>query len=537
MKTKLLLSTILGLALSLPAWAATHPVTGEELSANQNYTYWLLDAIKSLDPQINTDVEGSDVVRSLFEGLFNEGPTGELEPGVATGFDLSDDKTTYTFHLRADAKWSNGDPVTANDFVYSWKRLADPATASEYAWYMELMQVVNASEITAGTAAVDTLGVRAVDDLTFEVKILAPLPYFPAMTVHGSTFPVHQATVEQYGNEWTQPGKLVGNGAYTLSQHIHGEKVVLTRNPIYWDDANTILETVTALTINDENQALTRFLAGELDRTGVPAGQFPRLKAEYPDVATSSAYSCSYIYMMNLSDKGNPALQDINVRRALSYAVNRDIVVDAVLQGGQRPAYNWTHWATAGFTLPSIEYAGWAQAARDAKAKELLAAAGYSAANPLKITLNYNTSEAHKKIAIAIAQFWKPLGVELTLNNMEWQVHTDKMQNQDFEMARYAWCGDYNEASTYLDLFTSYSGHNNGKFFSEEYDRLMKESKTAADPQPMYTAAEQILADEMPVIPIYHYAKVDMIAADIKGIPTANVMQTWYARDLYRVAK
>ena len=207
-----------------------------------------------------------------------------------------------------------------------------------------------------------------------------------------------------------------------------------------------------------------------------------------------------------------------------------------MLQGGQKPAYNWTHWATAGFKMPDIDYAHWTQKERTGKAKELLAEAGYGPDHPLKLTLNYNTSDDHKKIAIAVQQFWKPLGVALTLNNMEWKVHTDKMQNQDFDLARYAWCGDYNEASTYLDFFTSYSGHNNGKFLNADYDRIMKESKTAADPQPLYTEAEQILADEMPLLPIYHYAKVDMVKADIKGLPTENVMQTWYGKDLFRVA-
>ena len=537
MKKRLLLSTILSLAVAFPALAA-NPQPGEVLSDNQTYTYWLLDSIKSMDPQINTDVEGSDIMRSLFEGLMNEGPSGELLPGVATSFDLSEDKTTYTFHLRPEAKWSNGDPVTANDFVYSWKRLANPATASEYAWYMELMQVVNASEIITGAKPVDDLGVKAVDDHTFEVKLLAPLPYFPAMTTHASVFPVHKGTIEANGDKWTEPENLIGNGAYTLTEHILGEKVVMTRNPAYWDNANTILETVTALTINDNSIALTRYQAGELDRVQIPAGQYPQMAAEFPDEAKSTPYSCSYIYMMNLDpEKGPESLKDVRVRKALSYAMDRDIIVDKVLQGGQKPSYNWTHWATAGFTMPTIDYAGWTQEERTAKAKELMTEAGYGPDNPLKLTLNYNTDESHKKIAVAAQQFWKGIGVDLTLNNMEWKVHTDRMQAQDFEVARYAWCGDYNEASTYLDLFTSYSGHNNGKFFSAEYDKLMKDAKTAADPQPMYTAAEQILADEMPVIPIYHYAKVDMIKPDIKGIPEKNVMQNWYAKDIYRVVK
>jgi oligopeptide transport system substrate-binding protein len=535
-KKHLFLTSILSVALAFPAVAAVVP-EGTKLSDNQTYTYWLLDAIKSMDPQINTDVEGSDIMRSLFEGLYNEGPEGELVPGVATGYDLSDDKTTYTFHLRPEAVWTNGDPVTAQDFVYSWKRLADPATASEYAWYMELMQVVNATEVIAGQKPVDDLGVKAVDDHTFEVKLLAPLPYFPQMTTHASVFPVPQKAIEEYGANWTEPGNIVGNGAYTLEEHILGEKVVMKRNPKYWDDAHTVLETVTALTINDNSIGLTRYLAGELDRVQIPAGQYPAMHEQYPDQAQSTPYSCSYIYMMNLDkDKGPEALKDVRVRKALSYAVDRDIIVDKVLQGGQKPAYNWTHWATAGFTMPDIDYSHWTQAERVEKAKALLTEAGYGPDNPLKLQLNYNTDEGHKKIAVAVQQFWKGIGVDLTLNNMEWKVHTDRMQSQDFEVARYAWCGDYNEASTYLDLFTSYSGHNNGKFFSAEYDKLLKEAKTAADPQPMYTAAEQILANEMPVVPIYHYAKVDMIKPDIKGIPDKNVMQNWYAKDIYRVA-
>ena len=270
MMNKLLLTTVLSVGLALPAIAA-QVQPGETLAENQEYTFWLLDAIKSMDPQINTDVEGAGIMRSLFEGLYNEDQVGGLVPGVATSHELSDDKTVYTFHLRDNAKWSNGDPVTAADFVYAWKRLADPKTASEYAWYMELMQVKNAAKIIAGEAPVDELGVKAVDDHTFEVTIEAPLPYFPKMLTHASTFPVNQKVVEGAGDKWTEPGNLVGNGAYVLTEHILGEKVVMERNPLYWDDANTIITKATALTINDVNAGLTRYLAGELDRVDIPA--------------------------------------------------------------------------------------------------------------------------------------------------------------------------------------------------------------------------------------------------------------------------
>jgi len=533
---KLLLTTALSLGLALPTLAA-NVAPGDTLAENQDYTYWLLDAIKSMDPQINTDVEGSGVLRSLFEGLYNEDQNGALVPGVALSHDLSEDKTVYTFHLRDNAKWSNGDPVTAQDFVYAWKRLADPATASEYAWYIELMQVKNAAAVIAGEVPVDDLGVKAVDDHTFEVTIDAPLPYFPKMLTHASTFPVNRKVIEANGDKWTEAGTLVGNGAYILKEHVLGEKVVMEPNPNYWDSEHTVIQTITALTINDQNAALTRYLAGELDRVEIPAGQYPRLKAEYPDQAVSVPQSCSYIYMFNLDEaKGPEALKDVRVRKALSYAIDRDIIVDKILQGGQWPSYNWTHHSTEGFQMPDIDYSHWTQAERNEKALALMKEAGYGPDNPLDLTLNYNTSESHKKIAIAVQQFWKKIGVNLTLNNMEWKVHTDKMQNQDFDVARYAWCGDYNEASTYLDLFTSYSGHNNGKFFSPDYDKLMKDSKTAEDPNPMYTAAEQILADQMPMAPIYQYTKVEMIKPDMRGMSLNNLMQNWYVKDMYRVA-
>lgn len=539
MKRTLLLSTILGMAIGTAAFAQNNPVTGEALAANQAYSYWMLDSIKSFDPNLASSVEDSDAIRSIFEGLYDEDGSGNLVPAVATGYTLSDDLTTYTFTLRPEAKWSNGDPVVAADFVYGWQRLVDPATASEYAWYMELMQVVNASEITAGTKPVTDLGITAIDDHTLEVKILAPLPYFPKMLTHSSTFPIPKATVDAFGGDWTKPENIVGNGAYILKDHIPGEKVVMEKSPSYWNAASVIMSPVTALVINDENAALTRYQAGELDRTTVPAGQYPRLKAEFPDEATSTPYSCSYTYIINNDPAtGNPALQDVRVRKALSYALNRDVVVDNILQGGQKAAYSWTHWAMNGFTMPTIDYAAWTQADRDAKAKELLTEAGFGPDNPLKITLNYNTSEAHQKIAVAVQQMWKQtLGVELTPNNYEWKVHTDKLQAGDFEMARYAWCADYNEASTFLDLFTQYSGNNDAKYANDAYDALLKEAKTMANPNPNYTKAEEFLAADMPMIPIYHYAKVDMIKSDIKGLPQNNVQQTWYAKDLYRIQK
>ena len=535
MKLNHLLPFALSASLAIPAMAAGTAPSGEALAAEQTYTYRIADDITSFDPQISTDITGAEVLRDLFEGLMNEDALGNLIPGAATGYTVSDDKLTYTFTLR-DAVWSNGDAVTAHDFVYAWQRLVNPATASEYAWYMELMGIKNAAKIVKGEVAPDQLGVRAIDDKTFETTIENALPYFAAMTVHPSTFPVNPKVIEEHGDDWTKPGNLVGNGAYVLTDYRSGEKAVRERNTSYWNNENTLTDKVVALVINDENQALTRYLAGEMDKTEVPAGQYPRLQTKYPDQTHSFPQSCSYIYWFNMGEKGPEALKDVRVRKALSYAINREIITERILQGGQYPSYNFTHQKTAGFELPNADYSNWSQSERDAKAVELLTEAGYGPANPLKLTINYNTSESHKKIAIAASQFWKKtLGVEIELSNTEWKIHKTKMQAGDYEIARYAWCGDYNEASTYLDLLTSYSGHNVSGFSNAEYDKLMADSKTMANPSASYTTAEALLAEHMPFAPIYQYTKVVMLSNKLRNYPVDNLMQNVYSRELYKV--
>ena len=537
MTRHLLLSTVLSTTLACSALAATVD-PADKLSDNQTFTYWILDAIESLDPQIAETIDDSDVYRQLFEGLYIEAADGEMVPAGALEYTLSDDKLTYTFKLRPESKWSNGDPVTAHDYVYAWQRLADPATASAYAWYLELAQVENASAIIAGEKPIADLGVKAVDDHTLEVKLAVPLPYFVKMTAHGSLLPTHKATIEKFGAKWTEPGNLVGNGAYTLTEHKPGEKVVVTRNPMYWDDANTVIQSGTFLTINDNSIALTRYDAGELDYVAIPSGMYPQLAAERPDEAISNPRACTYYYLMNLDkDKGVEALKDVRVRLALSYAVDRNIITDKILQSGQTPAYTFTPPSISGFKGPEVDYAIWTQEERNEKAKALLAEAGFGPENPLKLTLNYNTDEGHKKMAIAVQQFYKAIGVELTLNNMEWKVHNDIMHERTYEMARNAWCGDYNEASTFLDLFTSSSGFNDAGYMSEAYDKLMADSKPMADPSANYTEVEKLLATDMPIIPIYHYSNSILLNADVEGFPEQNPFKTWYLKELYRVAE
>ena len=328
---------------------------------------------------------------------------------------------------------------------------------------------------------------------------------------------------------------MVSNGAYVLGEVVLNEYHTRAKNPMYWDAGNVIIEKVTGLVINDINQALTRYRAGELDHLEpLPPGQYPALKKELPDQAASVPRLCSYYYAFNHTDSGNPALRDVRVRKALGMAIDRDVIVSQVLKGGQWPAYNFTHLKTAGFAMPEIAYGKLSQAERDAEATRLMDEAG---AKDLTLKLIYNTSESHKQIATVIGQMWKQkLGVRTELANFEWKTYLDIRGNQEFDVARSAWCGDYNEASTFLDLLTTTHGSNDGKYSNPKVDELMRASKTANDPGAIYVEVEQILAEDMAIVPIYHYANTFLLSADIKGWPYDNVENNWYSRNLYRVA-
>jgi oligopeptide transport system substrate-binding protein len=525
-------------ALSTGAFAAQVP-EGTTLAAEQVFKYRVLDNINALDPQIVEDVDTSSVVRSLFEGLYNSGADGNPVPGVAESHTVNEDNTVYTFKIRDTAKWSNGDPVTAGDFVYAWQRAVDPATASNYAYFVGLVGVVNADDIVAGTKKPEELGVKAIDDKTLEVTLSFSSPWFVRSLSHATLFPAPKAVVEQFGIEWTKPENIVGNGAYILTENTPGERVVAKRNPNYWDNENTVIEEVQWLTINDENQGLTRWRAGEVDQTDVPAGQYPALKAELPDNTFSVPQFCTYYFSVNMTDKQpNEGLKDVKVREALNLAIDRDVIVNGVLQGGQTPAFSFAHPLTAGYTMPEIPAAGMTQAERDAKAVELMTEAGYGKDNPLTINYIYNTSEAHKKIATVVSQMWKEkLGVNMSLADMEFQTLLDTRHAKTYELARNAWCGDYNEASTFISLHDSKSEQNDQGYANADVDKWLAEAKLASDPNPLYAQVEQQAAKDVPIMPIYFYAKVFMQASNVKGWPYDDVEQNWYAKDMYKVAE
>ncbi|RPD97808.1 peptide ABC transporter substrate-binding protein [Candidatus Pantoea deserta] len=520
-----------GIATS--ALAAQVP-SGAQLASQQEIVRHIKDEPASLDPLKAVGLPEIQVIRDLFEGLTNQDAKGNIVPGVAESWSSSDNKT-WIFTLRSNAKWSNGEPVTAQDFVFSWQRLVDPRNSSTFAWFAGLAGISNATAITKGEMAANTLGVSAIDAQHLKVTLDRPVPWFPALVANVALFPVPQQVIAQEGSGWTAPGKLVGNGAYQLQSRVVNEKIVLTRNPHYWDDAHSVLTKVTFIPINEESSATKRYRAGDIDITeSFPKNMYAQLKKTLPGEVYTPDQLGTYYYAFN-TQKG--ATADARVRKALSWSIDRRIIAEKVLGTGEKPAWRFTPDVTAGFKAgnPYIEQHG--QQELNAQAKALLTAAGYGPDRPLHLTLLYNTSESHQKIAIAVASMWKKtLGVDVTLQNQEWKTYIDSRNSGNFDVIRASWIGDYNEASTFLSLLTSGNSSNISRFSNADYDAVLARASKEIQPEARnndYLKAEQILAEQAPIAPIYQYTNGRLIKPWVKGYPVQNPEDVAYSRELW----
>ncbi|MFZ1872279.1 MAG: ABC transporter substrate-binding protein [Chania sp.] len=507
---------------------------GTVLAEKQEIVRHIKDEPASLDPIKAVGLPEAQVARDLFEGLVNQGADGKVIPGVASRWQTSDNQI-YLFTLRKDARWSNGDPVTAKDFVYSWQRLVDPKNLSPFAWFAQLAGIQNADEIIAGKLPVDKLGVTAVDAHTLKVQLNKPVPYFVSLTANFSLFPVPQATVEKLGNDWTKVGNLVGNGAFKLQDRVVNEKLVLVPNEHYWDHARTVLSKVTFVPINQESNATKRYLAGDIDITeSFPKNMYQKLLKDIPGQVYTPDQLGTYYYAFNTQ---RAPTNDVRVRKALSYAIDRKIIAEKVLGTGEKPAYHFTPDVTAGFQPETSLLQQQSQEELDAQAKALMQAAGYGPNKPLTLTLLYNTSESHQKIAIAVASMWKKkLGVDVKLQNQEWKTYIDSRNTGNFDVVRASWVGDYNEASTFLSLLTSAHSGNIAKFNSPEYDNLLVEASRETNPAALtddYNKAEQMIAAQAPIAPIYQYTNGRLIKPWVKGYPITNPEDVAYSQEMY----
>jgi len=537
-KNKITQAILLGASLTVAATSfsavAAQVPAGTKLAKVQELVRGNGTEVASLDPHKTEGVPESHIIRDLLEGLVNQDADGNTIPGVATSWETKDNKT-FTFHLRKDAKWSNGDPVTAEDFVYSFKRAVDPATASPYSWYLEMTNMVNAQEIIAGKKDKSTLGVKAIDDHTLEVKLTTAVPYFVMMMGHTTVKPVHQATVEKFGDQWTKPENFVGNGAFTINKWVVNERIELVPNKNYWDNSHTVLTKVTFLPIESQVADMNRFLSGEIDMTyELPNEHYKRLLKEHPESVSTPGNLCSYYYGFN---NAKPPFNDVRVRLALSYTIDRDVITKFLLGQGQKPAYFLTPEIVAGFHPEVPDYGKLTQKERVQRAKALLEGAGFNEENPLKFTLLYNTSDNHKKIAAAIQSMWKKsLGVDVQLENQEWKTYLDTRREGNFDVTRAGWCGDYNEASSFLSLMQSNNASNDPKYHSAAYDEIMEKallSTSDIERNALYAEAEVLLAKDMPIAPIYQYVKARLVSPHVGGFPENNAEDKIFSKDLY----
>ncbi len=489
---------------------------------------------ESLDPHKVSGVPESNALRQMFVGLTTTDNDGNTAPGMAESWESADNKV-WTFKLR-DAKWSNGDPVTAEDFVYSMRRVTDPATASPYASYLADVKVANAAEILEGKAKPETLGVKAVDPKTLEITLSEPVPYLPDVLIHTSVKPVHPATVEKFGEKWTSPANIVVNGPYKLAAWDVNSQIVLERNSAYYDDANTTINRAVLLPIPSPPTDISRFKAGEIDVTynDIPTEQFKTLQQEMGEQMKVAPYLCSYYYEFNHT---KPPFDNPKVRKALQLSLDRDTLVSKVVGRGETVAYQFTPPATQGMEQFTPEWKAWDKAKRIEEAKKLLAEAGYSAAKPLTFELLYNTNENHKKNAVAAAALWKEaLGfVNVNLVNQEWKTYLDTRRNQRQQMARGGWCADYNEASTFLNTFKSDNSSNYGKYKSAEFDGLMKQTLAAGvSPEAranLYKQAEAAMDKDAATVFVFHYVNARLVKPYVAGYSVKDPMDNWQIKN------
>lgn len=530
---------------------------------------------KSLDPAINQALDGSIYLSHIFEGLTKVDKNDNTVPGVAESWEISDDGLTYTFHLRKDAKWSDGKQVTAADFVYAWQRAVDPSTASPYAYqlyYIANAEAINSqyigsdgkpAKVKAGADGkpvrdaegnytadpngvyvaaksdgspiwLDDLGVKAVDDTTLVVTLAAPCAYFLQIVGFPTLYPVREDIVEANPDGWANdPSTLVGNGPYVMSSWDHNSKIVLTKNDNYYDKDNIVGTELDFMLMDDTNSILAAFKNGELDLAeDFPSNELSTLVSN----GEAQVYDNLAVYYYVFNTKKAP-FDNPKVREALSLAIDRNYLVESVAKGGQKAAGSMVPYGIkdadgkTDFRDAAGEYIDVSTGATEAniaKAKKALAEAGYPDGKGFPtITIKYNTNEGHQKIAEYIQSEWKNnLGINVTISNEEWSVFIDDRNNGNFDVARDGWTADYADPMTFLDIFTSTSGNNSSFWKNAEYDKLIAAAKATDDQTVRMEAlhkAEKFLMDEYPVMPIYYYTNPDLVSKKLDGYVSSSL--------------
>ena len=488
---------------------------------------------QTLDPHRAEGVPAANILRDIFEGLTSEAPDGEVIPGAAKRWDISTDGKTYTFYLRENARWSNGDPLTADDFVFGLRRSVDPKTLSQYSSI--LYPIENAEAIVKGEHPPEKLGVSASDTTTLVIRLTAPAPYLLGLLNHSTTYPAHRASVEKFGNRFVRPGNLVSNGAYKLDEWVVQSRIKLIRNEQYWNNANTTIDEIYVYAIENSDAELKRYRASELDITeALPYQQLTWIRENLASELKISPYLGSYYFGFNVTRP--PFRNNEKLRKALAMAIDRNVIAGRITGAGEIPAFGWVP-PVANYKGQEPDWAGWTQDERNDAARRLYGEAGYSDANPLEVTFMYNTSESHKRVSVAIASMWKQvLGVKTSLVNQEWKVFLEtRKRKETTEVFRDGWIGDYNDAFSFAQLMHSANELNGSGYSSPAYDELVDRASVESDPLKrggLMEEAERLLLEDMPLIPIYFYVSKHLVKPWVGGYQS-NIMDHHYSKHLY----
>jgi oligopeptide transport system substrate-binding protein len=489
---------------------------------------------ESIDPAEITGQLDGRIAYALFEGLLHFDRFGRPQPGIAQAWDISPDQRTYTFHLRPEAKWSNGDPVTANDFVASWKRALLPATACEYAYIF--FPIRNAEAFNNGAVDFSNVGLKALDSQTLQVELENPTPYFLDLCCYMTYLPVHLPTIEKYGDDWIKPGKLVNDGPFLLEEWKLNYRMRLKKNPTYWDAKNVQLETVDVLPIDNAITAYN-FYASKvadliLDKGLTPPSLIPELKTR-PDFH-AAPFLGDYFIRFNVTRK---AFADPRVRQAFSLVIDRDRIVQKITQAGEHPAYSFTPPGTAGNYQPP-QMPG----LNPSLARELLAEAGYPGGKGFPtVSYLYDNKKLNEDIAVEIqSMLAQELNVHVELVKQEWKVYLNSTNRLDYDFCRSSWIGDYNDPTSFLECFVTGSGNNRTGWHNQTYDRLLADAAKEADPQTrlnILARAEDILLNQgTPICPLYYYMGIQIYDGTKFGGIEPNLIDNHPFREIYRVS-
>ncbi|RRJ94412.1 peptide ABC transporter substrate-binding protein [Opitutaceae bacterium TAV4] len=497
---------------------------------------------QDIDPAVTTGVPEARIINALFEGLVSYAPSGSgVAPGVASRWETSADGLEWTFHLRPDARWSDGAPVTAHDFVRSFQRTLSPSFGSEYAYF--LYHVSGAEDFNKGVLKdFARTGFSAPDDRTLRVRLRQRVPFLLDSLTHHAWMPVPIATLEKHGGltakgtAWTRPANFVGNGPFVLGEWLPNQKIVVTRSLTYWNAAATRLDAIHFHAIDNADTEERQYRAGKLDITStLPTSRIRAYRRQRPAEFRSDDLYGLYLYRLNLTRK---PLDDVRVRRALALAIDRSAITENILLAGQQPALNFIPPSPEFHSTASIAKTTTPAAAPLDAARRLLAEAGFPDGRGFpRLELLYNSMESHKQLAEAIQQMWKRnLGIDIVLRNEEWKVYLETVNRLDYDIARFGWNGDYPDPYSFLDLWITGGGNNNTGYANPAYDRLLADALAApatAARHAVYQKLDDILTRDAPGIPLYFYKRVYAISPRVRHwMPNVLDMRAWQYVDL-----